>query len=240
MDVDRGISMRPDARLACVTPSNQFPMGALLDMRRRVRLVQWARASGAWIIEDDYDCEYRFHGAPHPAIRSLEGADVCTVYVNAFTKILFPALPLGFVILPDALVEPFRTARALRDCPPPLVPQIALAKFMEEGHLMRHIRRIRQVYEVREAGLRAALHEALPMLPEVAPATAGTHLVAWLPKGVDDQEVSERAAGEGVLALPISRFRHTHADPGGLVLGFGGSPVPRLGASVRKLARAFV
>ncbi|MCG6989457.1 MAG: PLP-dependent aminotransferase family protein [Gemmatimonadetes bacterium] len=239
MDVDAGISLHPDARLACVTPSNQFPMGALLNMRRRIGLVEWARAAGSWIIEDDYDCEYRFHGAPYPAIRSLEGADVCTVYVNAFTKILFPALSLGFVILPDALVEPFKTARALRDYPPPPVPQLALAKFMEEGHLMRHIRRMRQVYEVREAALRDALHETLPTLLEVAPATAGTHLVAWLPRGVDDQEVSARAAGEGVFALPISQFRHQCADRGGLVLGFGGSPVPRLGASVRRLARAF-
>jgi GntR family transcriptional regulator/MocR family aminotransferase len=240
MDVSAGISMRPDARLACVTPSNQFPMGALLDMRRRMELVEWARATGSWIIEDDYDCEYRFHGAPYPAIRSLEGADECTVYVNAFTKILFPALSLGFVILPEALVEPFKTARGLRDYPPPLVPQLALARFMEEGHLMRHIRRMRQVYEVREAALRDALHEVLPTLLEVPPATAGTHLVAWLPTGVDDQDVSERAAGEGVLALPISQFRRSHGNRSGLVLGFGGSPVPRLGASVRKLARAFV
>lgn len=238
MDVAAGISMRPGARLACVTPSNQFPMGALLNMRRRVGLLEWARAAGSWIIEDDCDCEYRFHGAPYPAIRSLEGAEVCTVYVNTFTKILFPALPLGFVILPHALVEPFKTARALRDYPPPLVPQLALAKFMEEGHLMRHIRRMRQVYEVREVALRDALHEVLPRRLEVTPATAGIHLLAWLPKGVDDQEVSARAASEGVLALPISQFRRERGDRGALVLGFGGSPVPRLGASVRKLARA--
>jgi GntR family transcriptional regulator/MocR family aminotransferase len=239
LDVELATREAPDARLACVTPSNQFPMGVLLSMERRKLLVEWALARGAWIIEDDHDCEYRFHGAPYPAIRSLEGADERTIYVSTFTRILFPALSLGFVILPGSLVEPYKAARSIRDYPPPLLPQLTLAKFMEDGHLLRHIRHMRHIYEGRATTLRDALTHALPRTVEVPPAAAGMHLVAWLPEGLDDRHLANRAAEEGILPLPVSPFRHAPSPRGGLILGFGGSPAARLIQSAEKLSHAF-
>jgi GntR family transcriptional regulator/MocR family aminotransferase len=239
MDVGTGIARARDARLAHVTPSNQFPMGALLSMERRRALVRWAREAGSWIIEDDYDCEFRFHGPPYPAIRSLDGADVCTIYVNTFSKILFPALALGFVVLPDQLVEPFSLARAQRVYPPAIPPQLTLARFLEEGHFLRHIRRMRQVYLKRGETLEADLAEALPGQVRVSRPGAGAHLIAWLRPGENDRAVAERAASAGVIAPPLSRFRQVASKRGALVLGYGGSPVTQIHDAVGKLRRAF-
>ena len=239
MDVGRGLEVCADAQVVCVTPSNEFPLGALLSMQRRRHLVRWARAVGSWIVENDHDCEYRFHGSPCPAIRSLDGAEACTVYLNTFARILFPALSVGFVILPTELVDPFLAVQAVHNAPPPLLPQLVLARFMEEGHLLRHIRRMRQVHKERAAALREALQEALSTIVEVPPPAAGIHLVAHFRNGEDDRAISARAAREGVCAPPLSGFRRTPAEHGGLVLGFGGIPTSRIRDSVRKLTRAF-
>lgn len=239
MDVSCGTNRWGDARLAYVTPSNQFPIGATLSLERRRDLVAWARAAGAWIIEDDYDSEYRFHGAPLPPIRSLGGAAVCTLYVNSFRKILFPALSLGFVVLPPELVKPFLVARAHRMGPQATRPQLTLARFMEEGHLLRHIRSMRRVYESRAMALCEALDESLASYVTAPRPTAGGHLVAWFRGALDDGTVARRAAGNGVIAFPLSYFRCDGAGPAGLVLGFGASPAEEIRGAVRKLRAAF-
>jgi GntR family transcriptional regulator/MocR family aminotransferase len=137
-------------------------------------------------------------------------------------------------------VEPYKAARSILDYPAPLLSQLTLAKFMEEGHLLRHIRHMRHIYEDRAATLREALTHALPRTVEIPPAAAGMHLVAWLPEGMDDRELSRKAAREGILPLPVSLFRHASSPRGGLILGFGGSPAARLIRSAAKLSLAFV
>lgn len=237
MDVLSGTARCPDARMVYVTPSNQFPMGTLLTMERRKHLVEWARLAGSWIVEDDYDCEFRFHGLPLPAIRSLRGADECTIYVNTFSKILFPSLSLGFVVLPEDLVEPFNEVRAQRGRPPSILPQLELARFLEEGHMLRHIRRMRHVYAGRASALVGELGKLRPRVTAQVP-SAGTHLIAWLQDGMDDRRVATRATIDGVIARPLSAFRRVPGGRGGLVLGFGGARLDQIRSGVASLRKA--
>jgi GntR family transcriptional regulator/MocR family aminotransferase len=238
LDVAQGIETAPRARLAYLTPSNQFPLGGTLSRERREALVEWAYASGAWIVEDDYDSEYRFEGPPLPAIRSLPAAGSCTVYVGTFAKILCPAVSLGFVVLPDELVGPFAALRALRASPIHVVPQLTIAMFIEEGGLARHIRRMRVAYVERAQALQHAIELLLPDILQPVRPSAGMHLIAWLENGVEDARVSRRAALNGVHAPALSFFRRRPGGRRGLVLGFGNVAVDDMERWVARLTKA--
>ena len=238
MKVARGIELAPGAQLAYVTPAHQFPLGSPLSPERQQALLAWARSSGAWIIEDGYDSEYRFHGGPLPAMLSLDGAADCVVYVGTFNRIMFPALALGFVVLPAKLVDPFVSLRSRRLRSTPLAPQLAMAAFMEGGHYARHVRRMRTTYGERGEALFRALQEELGHYLEPEAPVAGMHLLAWLPKGVDDHDVSARAARAGIDAPDLARLRMSPGSRGALILGFGTVPEQEALPSVRKLALA--
>ncbi|MGN6319906.1 MocR-like pyridoxine biosynthesis transcription factor PdxR [Trinickia sp.] len=235
IDVDAGIRMAPHARAAFVTPSHQYPLGMPLSMARRTALLAWARANQAWIVEDDYDSELRYQGHPFPSLQGVDPDHV--VYLGTFSKILFPSLRLGYAVVPDDLVDAFCGARVLMDRHPPNADQYVLAEFMAQGHLERHVRKIRNVY----ADYRARLIETIGALLSddvawVEPGDQGMHLVLWLARGIDDRKVAELAAREGVSVRPVSpMFAQRTARPG-LVLGFGGFGHAQMKAAARRLA----
>ena len=167
------------AKLAYVTPSHQFPSGAVMSLRRRLELLKWATKHDAVILEDDYDSEFRYGGKPIPAIQGLTGADERVIYMGTFSKLLFPSLRLGFVVLPSHLVEVFRAAKWLSDRHSPILEQAALADLMSGGHFERHIRRMKMQHAARRAALLAAL-EPLTHCTQIEGTNAGLHLVLWL------------------------------------------------------------
>jgi GntR family transcriptional regulator/MocR family aminotransferase len=225
------------ARLACVTPSHQFPLAVTMSLPRRLALLEWARRRDAWILEDDYDSEFRFAGRPLEALAALD-RDGRVLYLGSFSKIMFPGLRLGYLVVAEDLVETFVAARRFVDVHPPALAQAALADFFEAGHFGRHLRRMRMLYRERGLAMKAAVDRELGGALELETPAAGLHAVAWMPKDMDDAALSRAAAAEGIEARPLSLYATAPAAPA-LVLGFG-SVAPR-GAreGARALARAF-
>lgn len=237
LDVEAGISQGSDARLACVTPSHQYPLGVTMSLARRLELLRWAGRSSAWIVEDDYDSEYRYSGRPLEALQGLD-TEGRVIYVGTFSKVLFPALRLGYLVVPPDLVDAFVAARELSDRQPPGVEQAVLAHFMAEGHFSRHVRRTRSLYAERQALLVEEARKHLPGLLDVPPADAGMHLVGRLPAGKDDREASRDAARRGVEAPAISLYGNPSDGRGGLMLGYAAVDEARIRNGVRRLAEA--
>ena len=234
LDVAAGIRRAPTARLAYVTPSHQFPLGATLSAARRIELLQWAARTGSWIVEDDYDSEYRYGSRPIAALQGLD-ADARVIYVGTFSKVLFPALRLGYLVVPKDLLPAFRAARDALDTCSPMLPQRALHDFIREGHFARHIRRMRVLYAARRAALQAAIHRHLPGTLQVVGAEAGMQLTALLPPAVDDVALSLRAAQAGVSVRPLSPCYRGEAKRSGLILGYGSVDERAIEEGVRRL-----
>ncbi len=237
LDVSAGISRCAEARAAYVTPSHQYPLGMTMTASRRLRLLDWARRSGAWLIEDDYDSEYRYEGPPVAALQGLD-RDARVIYIGTFSKVLFPALRVGYMVLPEDLVERFARVRDTVDVFPPTLVQAALADFINEGHFGRHLRRMRVLYGERRTALVSALTEQLGDAVRILGAEAGMHLVAALKGAPPDREISERAARQGVWAMPLSTCFLEKPTAQGLVLGYGGTGASRMRAAVTRLRRA--
>ncbi|HET7272319.1 MAG TPA: PLP-dependent aminotransferase family protein [Rubrobacter sp.] len=235
--VQAGIEREPDARLVCVTPSHQYPLGVTMRFARRLELLRWASRSGAWVIEDDYDSEYRYTGRPLEALQGLD-TEGRVVYVGTFSKVLFPGLRLGYLVVPPDLVDAFVAARELTDRHPPTVEQAVLAEFIAGGHFVRHLRRMRSLYAARQAALVEEISRELSGLIDASPAGSGMHLVGWLPEEMDDRDASRLAAKHGVEAPPISLYR-THPDGrGGLMLGYAAVGEADICDGVHRLAKA--
>jgi GntR family transcriptional regulator / MocR family aminotransferase len=237
LDVASGAVASQNARLIYVTPSHQYPYGVTMSLRRRLALLEWASQASAWVLEDDYDSEYRYAGRPLAALQGLDG-EGRVIYLGTFSKVLFPALRLGYMIVPPDLVDAFATARALVDRHSPAVDQAALADFINAGHFARHIRRMRALYAERQALLVDAARHELSGLLEVHSAEAGMHLVGWLPAGVDDVEASRRAAAYGVGAPPLSMYSLRPLRRGGLLLGYTAVGDREIRDGVQRLAKA--
>jgi GntR family transcriptional regulator/MocR family aminotransferase len=235
LDVAAGVGMAPQARLAYVTPSHQYPLGVTLSLPRRLALLAWARAAGAWVLEDDYDSEFRHAGRPLAALHGLDaGGNV--LYLGTFSKALFPALRLGYLVVPVALVEEFDRARSALDLHPPTHAQAVVADFLTEGHFARHVRRMRTLYAERQEALVKAVRRALGDWLEVAPADTGLQLVGWLAEGLDDRAVARAAAAVGVDLQPLSQYRLTPGGRGGFLLGYAAHTPARIREGVRRLA----
>jgi GntR family transcriptional regulator / MocR family aminotransferase len=235
LDVEWARRRAPDAKLAYVTPANQFPLGVTMSLARRRALLDWAEARAAWVVEDDFDSEYRYSGRPLAALQSLDRAG-SVIYVSTFTKILFNALRLGFMVLPPRLVEPFAAARNCIDRHPPTLDQAILAEFILEGHFGHHIRRMRQVYADRMAVLAEAAEQRLGGLIEVVSTVTGMRTVGWLQTGEDDQSAQSRASAQGLEVSALSMFTIRHPVRSGLMLGFAGSSPDELRRGVNVLA----
>ena len=236
LNVDEGVHRCRNARAVYITPSHQYPMGFTMSASRRMRLLNWAARQGSWIIEDDYDSEYRFGSHPIASLQGLD-ADARVIYIGTLSKVLFPALRVGYVVIPKDLVPAFIAAREATDIFPPTLYQAALTDFIREGHFARHIRRMRMLYMERRSALGEAIRKELGNVLEVVDAEAGMHLVALLPPGVDDRAVSRKAAEAGISTVPLSSCYVRPPARGGLVLGYGGTDAAQIDAGVRALAR---
>lgn len=235
IDVEAGIAMAKHARAAFVTPSHQYPLGMPMSMGRRNALLAWAQKHESWIVEDDYDSELRYAGHPFPSLQGLAPDRV--IYLGTFSKILFPSLRLGYAIVPDALVNAFCGARLLMDRHSPSADQHVLAAFITEGHLDRHIRRIRSVYSDRRTQLVGMIERWIPKdLGWLQPSDQGMHLVLWLAQGIDDVLLVSRAMEAGVAVRAVSSMYSEGNGRSGLILGLGGFSNDQMEAAVRSLA----
>jgi GntR family transcriptional regulator / MocR family aminotransferase len=219
LDVEAGARRQGGARLAYVTPSHQYPLGVSMSLPRRLALLRWASAARAWVIEDDYDSEFRYGARPVPCLHGLD-VDGRVIYVGSFSKTLFPALRLGFLIVPPDLQAPLVAARAAADQHPPALDQAVLADFIADGHFARHLRRMRVAYRERLEAVTAAAEERCAGALRVRPTRTGLHVVADL-LGADAARVTHEAAARGVEVAPLSAyFAGSAASQNGLVLGF--------------------
>jgi GntR family transcriptional regulator/MocR family aminotransferase len=234
LDVADGVARAPRARAAIVTPSHQFPVGGVLGAARRLQLLDWAREAGAWVIEDDYDSEYRYDGYPVAALQGLD-RDSRVVYIGTFSKVLFPALRLGYLVIPPDFTARFAAVRHAIDICPPSFLQGVLADFIRDGHFARHLRRMRLLYGERRRALVQALRQELPGPLQLFGENAGMHLLAVLPRGWRDRPIAERAAREGLWVMPLSDLYLGRASREGFVLGYGDVPASDIPAAVRRL-----
>ncbi len=224
MDVDYGIAHYPDAKMVLTTPSHQLPLGMTMTLQRRLALLTWAAQSKAWIIEDDYDSEYRYTGAPIASLQGLDRAD-CTLYVGTLSKVLFPGLRLGYVVVPPGLAEPLARAKAVLDRHNAIMPQMVLADFMAGGHFGRHIKRTREAYAERRRALLDGIAAGLADELECGPSDAGLDLCVHFRRPLDDARVAAAAQVAGIEVRPLSYYANRAATPEcafppGLVLGF--------------------
>jgi GntR family transcriptional regulator / MocR family aminotransferase len=234
LNVSAGIRKCRNARVAIVTPSHQFPLGVTMSASRRLQLLQWAQDNGSWIIEDDYDSEYRYESSP---ISSLQGLDSNerVIYIGTFSKVLFPSLRIGYIVVPRDLLSHFVATRRATDLGSPTLTQEVLAEFIGEGHFERHIRRMRVLYKERRSVLVESLRRDLDAACEVIGAEAGLHLTLTLPGPESDYDIALRAASQNLWLWPLSTAYIGGAARNGLILGFGSTHVADIPAAVRKL-----
>jgi GntR family transcriptional regulator/MocR family aminotransferase len=234
LSVEELARLAPRARAVYITPSHQYPMGMIMSAGRRMRLNHWAATSGTWIIEDDYDSEYRFASYPIGAVQGMD-PDSRVLYVGTFSKVMFPALRLGYVVVPPDLVGAFAAVLDAAGIFASPLHQTVLTEFISEGHFARHIRRMRMLYTERRKALVEALGAQFGDTIEVRGADAGMHVVALLPHGMDDVDVSRRAASQGIAAMPLSACYVGAPERGGLVLGYGGATLAQIRDGARRL-----
>jgi len=238
IDIAAGLAMAPRARLAVVTPSHQYPLGVTMPLGRRLELLDWARQADAFIVEDDFDSEYRYAGRPLAALQGLD-EDGRVIYVGTFSKVMFSGMRLGYMVVPETLVEPVLAIRRLLDVHPSGAVQAALAEFIGQGYLAGHIRRMRPLYAARQAALRAALAARLGDRVTLAADESGMHLVGRLKPRADDRAISDAAQRRGIEAPALSRFYRGRARRKGLLLGYAGVGEAALEKALAGLAAAF-
>jgi GntR family transcriptional regulator / MocR family aminotransferase len=234
--IEEGLRLSPDFRLAFVTPSHQQPLGHIMSLERRFAILHAADRAGAWIIEDDYDGEFFFGRRPLPTLKSVDHTGL-VIYVGTFSKSLFPALRLGFMLVPPALVDSFERVSAAFVHGVPSSLQAVVAEFLNEGHFATHIRRMRRTYGERHAALLEAARRELGDLMEVVAADSGLHTVAHLAHCLDEAAVAAAAEKQGIIVAPIRRYSIVPTGLNGLVLGFAGCAPPQIRKGVAMLAR---
>ncbi|HKV50166.1 MAG TPA: PLP-dependent aminotransferase family protein [Gemmatimonadaceae bacterium] len=243
LDVSQGRRLAPHARLAYITPSHQYPLGVTMSIGRRLAMLAWARESDAWILEDDYDSEFRYTSRPLPSLQGLDAEDAAgnarAIYIGSFSKTLFPSLRIGFLVVPSALVDSFGAARAVLDRQSPTVEQAVLAEFIVDGHFARHVRRMRALYAERQEGLLRAAHDGpLAEQIEIAASGAGMHLVGWLRHLRDDRYAATCALEAGIETPSLSALSLTPPRRGALLLGYAAFNPQALAKASERLAGA--
>ena len=217
--VEQGLRHAPNARLAIVTPSHQAPLGVSLTLARRLQLLQWAARAKAWVIEDDYDGEYRYSGPPLPALKSLDTADR-VIYAGSFSKVLYPGLALGYLVMPEPLVQAAEAACRATGNGPPQLTQAIVTAFMAAGHFPRHLKKMRLLYARRRAMLASALRETFGDAITIDLTGGGMHLIVRFKKRRGDQRLARRANQAGLMCRPLSERAVAHACGEGLLMGF--------------------
>jgi GntR family transcriptional regulator/MocR family aminotransferase len=235
LDVRAGIKLCPNARAAFVAPSHQYPLGVTMTAARRLELLAWADAANAWIIEDDYDSEYRYDSAP---IASLQGLDrnQRVIYIGNFSKVMFPSMRLGYLVVPPDMVERFAAVRQTMDICPPHMNQAVMTEFIREGHFSRHLRRMRPVYEERRRVLVEALERELGNCCAIAGDAAGMHLAIYV-DDCNDRSIAAKAGERGLWLSPLSASYAGGPTRTGFVLGYGNSRAAQIPAAVTQLRK---
>jgi GntR family transcriptional regulator/MocR family aminotransferase len=240
MRVAAGKVAAPRARLAVVTPTHQYPMGVALSLPRRMELLAWAAEAGAWVVEDDYDSEFRYAGRPLPALKSLDRGQR-VLYAGSFSKVLFPALRLGYLVVPPELVTAFVRASGLLTAGQPVLEQAVIADFISDGHFRRHIKRMRVLYAERRTALAASLEAVMGSSVTLEIPPGGMHLLARFPGADDDTVLAKRAVAAGLAPVALSTSGVAHDCGQGLLLGFPSVPAAeaafiadRLQAAIRR------
>jgi GntR family transcriptional regulator/MocR family aminotransferase len=225
------------ARLVYVTPAHQFPLGNTMSLGRRLKLLDWARKSDALIFEDDYDSEFRYSSRPLPALQGLDrGGHV--LFAGSFSKVLFPSLRLGYLVVPPDLVDRFAATKSVTSRHPPLLEQAVLCDFISAGHFARHLRRMREVYAERLAVLLDGSRKHLIGLLDVSQLEAGLQTAGWLRSGLDSESAARAAAARGVEVTPLGRYSRGRLAREGLQLGFAAVDAAEIRRGVRELATA--
>ncbi|HET7600595.1 MAG TPA: PLP-dependent aminotransferase family protein [Gemmatimonadales bacterium] len=224
-------------RLAYVTPGHQFPLGVCMSLRRRLAVLEWARATGAMVFEDDYDSEYRYAGRPLPSLQGLDRHGL-VLFAGSFSKVLFPAIRLGYLLVPPDLVDRFAAVKSVASRHAPLLDQAVLCDFITEGHFGRHVRRMREIYAERRAVLLDAAREQLGGLLEIVGVEAGLQTAGRLGEGLDGATAAKAAAARDVEVTPLSRYAFGRQVPEGLQLGFAAVDAAEIRRGVRDLAAA--
>lgn len=237
LSVAAGRKSRRHARGAYVTPAHQFPLGMTMPLARRMALLEWAADAGAFVIEDDYDSEYRFEGQPIPAMQGLD-RNSNVIFVGSFQKLLFPALRIGYVVLPPSLVDLFVAFRRRADFHSAGLDQAVLCDFIAEGHFSRHLRRMRDLYGSRLAALIEGGRRHLKGALEISEVRAGLYTAAHLRNGMSSREAEMAARAHGVEAIAVDRYTLAAPDPKAVLLGFAAFDEAAIDAGLGKLAAA--
>jgi len=222
ISVERGLALNPNARFAVVTPSHQSPMGVTLSLERRMALLDWARSNGSWVIEDDYDSEFRYAGRPLPALKSLDQHDR-VIYSGTFSKVMFPGLRLAYVVAPLSATQRFHEVSASMNAGSPYLLQASVTDFMAEGHFARHLKKMRLLYAHRREITARALSEVFGVRLSIDLPPGGLQMAVHFTDGTDDAAVAERANPGGFGEQALSRWYMDALDAppqSGLVLGF--------------------
>ncbi len=233
--VAEGLKLSPQFRLAFVTPSHQQPLGTVMSLERRFALLHAAEQAGAWIIEDDYDGEFSFGGAPLPTLKSVDTTGL-VIYVGTFSKSLFPSLRLGYLLAPPALVDTLNSIMNKLLNGVPTSTQAVVAEFIDEGHFAAHLRRMRRIYAERHEALCRAARRELAGALDIVPSHSGLHTIGWLSGAASEQSVVAAAEQRDVTVSPITRFAIAPVHACGLVLGFGGVSPQQIENGVQVLA----
>ena len=235
--VEEGLRRSPNFRLGFVTPSHHQPLGHIMSLERRFALLRAAEKAGAWIVEDDYDGEFFYGRRPLPTLKSVDRTGL-VIYVGTFSKSLFPALRLGFMLVPPSLIETFEKVLAAFVPGVPSSVQAVVAEFMEEGYFATHVRRMRRIYEERHAALHAAAQRELGGLLNVVRSESGLHTIGDLPSHLSEIAVARAAAERGIVVSPVARFSIEPTGVNGLVLGFGGVRPAEISSGIVELSKA--
>lgn len=230
----------PVPQLVYTTPSHQYPLGCTMPISARLKLLEWARENGVWIIEDDYDSEYRYSGNP---LQSLQGLDSSgsVIYLGTFSKVLFPGLRLGYVVLPSIdLTDRFIAAKSIIDRQNSIIDQIAVTIFIEEGHFTKHLRRMRVLYKERQEFFISEIKKEIGPLITIKSDNAGMHLTGWLKNGYDDKAVSEKLLSGNIFANPLSDYTFKFKMPPALILGYTAFNEKAIRAGVQRMAKILI
>jgi GntR family transcriptional regulator / MocR family aminotransferase len=238
-NVEAGIERAPEARVAYINPSHHYPLGVTMSLARRYQLLEWAARQHAWIIEDDYDSEFRYVGRPLP---SVQGQDThgLVIYIGTFSKTLFPGLRLGYMVVPKPFARQFAAARAVIDKYPHIINQMVLTDFITEGHFYRHLRKMRRLYNQRRMAMIDLLQKELSDIITLGPSDTGMHICGYLPDDIADHVVAGSAAQRGIEVLPLSEFYIGDEKRNGIILGYTAIPEEHLASGVELLKQSIL
>ena len=235
INVSAGVNLSPNARAAFVTPSHQYPLGVTMSTSRRLRLLDWARDNGAWIVEDDYDGAYRFDTASASSLQGID-SDARVIYIGTFSRVIFPSVGVSYIVIPPDLIERFMAVRFSLGVFPSCLFQEVLTDFICAGRFARHIRRMRALYKERRTALVESLHNTCRDMLEIHGSGVGMHLTVTLPSGFDDAKIASQAAKYGLCLRPLSPC-YMNKPRHGFVLGFAATPANQMAGAVHQLCR---